>query len=112
MTEGQPADRGATTPVRVALPHQLRALARIEGEATVEVAGTVTLGATLDALEATHPTLEGTVRERTTGRRRAMIRIFADGEDLSDEPPTTVLPTPVASGRQPLRLVGAIAGGA
>jgi sulfur-carrier protein len=97
--------------VRIALPHQLRRLARVTGEVTVVVAPPATLGAVLDALEAAHPALVGTVRDRATGARRAMIRIYADSEDLTDAPRTTRLPEPVTTGREPLRLVGAIAGG-
>lgn len=101
----------ATTEIRVTLPQQLRQLARITGEVVVEVARPCTLQATLDALELAHPALVGTIRDRSTGRRRPMIRIYADGDDLSDAPGDTVLPTPVAEQREPLRLVGAIAGG-
>ncbi len=97
--------------VRVAMPQQLRTLARISGEVVVEVAAPVTLRTTLDALEAAHPTLTGTIRDRHTGQRRAMVRLYADGEDLSNVPPDTPLPEPVVAGREPLRLVGAIAGG-
>ena len=112
MTAAPAQQVGGTHRVRVALPQQLRVLAGIVREAHVEVAGTVTLGGTIDALERTHPELFGTVRDPGTGRRRAMIRIFADGEDLSDAPPETVLPAAIAAGREPLRLVAAIAGGA
>ncbi len=112
MTEGGTPDQRAVTTVRVALPHQLRVLAGIHGPAEVQVAGNVTLGATLDALEAAYPPLAGTIRDRETRRRRAMIRLFADGADLSDADASTPLPGVVTSGQQPLRLVGAIAGGA
>jgi sulfur-carrier protein len=101
----------ATAPIRIAMPHQLRALARITGEAVVEVVPPVTLGATMDALEIAHPTLVGTIRDRDTGRRRAMIRLYAAGEDFSDRSADTLLPAPVRDGDEPLRLVGAIAGG-
>lgn len=102
---------GGPIPVRVALPHQLRNLARVTGEVVVEVARPATVRGVLDALERAHPPLTGTVRERGSGRRRAMIRIYADGDDLSDVPMHTPLPDAVASGREPLRLAGAIAGG-
>jgi sulfur-carrier protein len=98
-------------PIRVVLPHQLRALARITGEVVVEVPPPATVRSTLDALESAHPTLRGTIRDRGTGRRRPMVRIYAAGEDLSDAPLETPLPDPVVSGREPLRLVGAISGG-
>jgi sulfur-carrier protein len=97
--------------VRVAMPSQLRDLARVRGEVVVEVAPPVTLVAVLDAVEAMHPTLVGTIRDRTTGVRRPMIRIYADGEDCSDARSTTALPPAIVSGREPLRLVGSIAGG-
>lgn len=64
--------------------HQLRQLARVTGEVTLRAASPVTVGSTLDALEAAHPTLRGTIRDRATGQRRAMIRIYAAGEDLTD----------------------------
>ena len=98
-------------PVRIAVPAQLRDLAKVEGQITVDVVPPVTLAAALEALEAAHPTLLGTVRDRATGARRAMVRIYADGEDYSDAAPTTELPAAVVQGRQPLRLVGSIAGG-
>ncbi len=110
---GEHRPRAADTAivVRVALPHQLRHLARLRGEAVVEVTPPVTVAAVVDALEAAHPPLVGTLRDRETGRRRAMIRIYADGEDYSNAPLTTELPPVVVSGREPLRLVGSIAGG-
>jgi sulfur-carrier protein len=106
-----PTDVDANEHVRIALPHQLRQLARITGEVSVAVPPPATLGSVLDTLETAHPALAGTIRDRATGTRRAMIRIYADGEDLTDAPRTTRLPEPLTSGREPLRLVGAIAGG-
>lgn len=97
--------------VRIAMPHHLRRLARVTGEVVVQPTPPATLGAALGALEDAHPTLRGTIRDRTDGRRRPMIRIYADGEDLSDAPADTELPAAVVAGREPLRLVGAIAGG-
>lgn len=97
--------------VRIAMPHQLRDLARVTGEVVVEVDEPVTLGGVLDALQAAHPALSGTIRDRSTGRRRPMIRIHACGEDLSDAGPDWPMPLEVVDGREPLRLVGAIAGG-
>jgi sulfur-carrier protein len=101
----------AVAAVRIAMPHHLRRLAKVTGEVVVHTGAPATLGAALDALEAAHPTLGGTIRDRATRRRRPMIRIYAAGEDLSDAPADTELPAPVATGREPLRLVGAIAGG-
>lgn len=97
--------------VRIVMPHQLRTLAGISGEASVEVVPPVTLRSTIDALEARFPPLTGTVRHRGSGQRRAMIRIYAAGEDYTDAAPDAHLPDAVARGHEPLRLVGAIAGG-
>lgn len=109
-TTSAPVDR-AVTAIRIAMPHQLRQLARVSGEVTVEVGQPCTVTATLDALEAAYPALVGTIRDRATGCRRPMIRIYGAGEDLSDAPRGTPLPAPVTEQREPLRLVGAIAGG-
>lgn len=98
-------------PIRIVVPQQLRTLARVTGDVVVEVAGPVTVEAVVDALEVAHPALAGTIRDRDTGRRRAMIRIYADGLDYSDAWSDTELPDPVLEGHEPLRLVGAIAGG-
>lgn len=106
-----PAVPPDTVPIRIVLPHQLRALAQVTGEVVVDVTAPVTTGAVIDALEAAHPTLAGTIRDRDTGCRRPMIRIYADGEDYSDAWTDPELPGPVLDGSQPLRLVGAIAGG-
>jgi sulfur-carrier protein len=105
-----PIDPGSTG-IRVAMPGQLRQLARVSGEITVEVRSPCTVAATLDALEACHPTLVGAIRDRETLQRRPMIRIYGDGEDLSDAPRDALLPPSVMERREPLRLVGAIAGG-
>ena len=96
--------------VRIAMPYQLRHLARVSGEVQVEVDGPVTLGADLDELEAADPTLRGPIRDRRTGQRWAMIRIYADGEDLSDADVRTLLPNVLRQGQEPLRIVGAIVG--
>jgi hypothetical protein len=98
--------------IRVALPFHLRALAKIEGaEVTLEVAAPVTVRRVLDALEARFPMLGGTIRDHGTGERRAFMRIFACEEDWSHEPMDAELPEAVASGREPLLILGAIAGG-
>lgn len=111
MTRRVAGDGVAVVGVRIALPGQLRELAGIDGELVVPVAVPATLAGALDALEACCPRLEGTVRDRVTGRRRPMIRLYADGEDLTDAAGSTVLPAAVVDGREPLRVVGAIAGG-
>jgi sulfur-carrier protein len=97
--------------VRVEIPAHLRTLANFNGEITLEIAGAVTQGSILDALEARYPMLCGTIRDHTTKQRRAFLRFFACAEDLSHEPPDTPLPDAVASGKEPFLIIGAIAGG-
>ena len=99
------------TTVRVALSSPLRALASIDGEVTLEVADPPTVTTVLDALESRYPMLRGTIRDHGTDQRRAFIRFFACGRDLSHEPPDARLPDPVSAGTDPLLVVGAIAGG-
>ena len=97
--------------IRVELPYHLQTLAGVGDEVTLRVDGAVTLGSVLDALEARYPMLRGTIRDHDTGRRRPLVRFFACREDVSHEPPDTPLPEAVASGAEPLLIVGAIAGG-
>ena len=97
--------------IRVVLPTHLRKLARLEGEVTLDVGGRVTQRAILDALEARYPMLRGTIRDQVTQRRRPFVRFFACEEDLSHDPPDVPLPDAVATGVQPLFVVGAMAGG-
>jgi sulfur-carrier protein len=97
--------------IRVVLPAHLRALARIDGEVQLEVAGPATQRTVLDALEARHPVLCGTIRGHDGGPRRAFIRFFACELDLSHEPPDAPLPASVAAGTEPYLIVGAMAGG-
>ena len=98
--------------VRVVLPVHLRTLAGVGAEeVSLEVASPATQRAVLDALERHYPALRGTTRDHRTLRRRAFIRFFACGEDLSNEPPDALLPEPVARGEEPFLVVGAIAGG-
>lgn len=97
--------------IRVVLPFHLRNLARVPGEVVLEVAGRVTVRAVLDALEASHPILRGTIRDHDTFKRRPFVRFFACKEDLSHEPPETPLPDEVVSGAEPFLIVGAMAGG-
>lgn len=99
------------TSVRVSLPTHLRELADVSGEVTVEVPEEPTIGDVLDALEARHPVLRGTIRDHGTAERRAFMRYFACERDLSHDPPETPVPGPVASGDDPFRVVTAIAGG-
>jgi sulfur-carrier protein len=97
--------------IRVVLPSHLRALARINGEAELDITGPVTQGAVLDALEARYPALRGTIRGHDGGPRRAFIRFFACEQDLSHQDPDTPLPEPVISGAEPYLIVAAMAGG-
>lgn len=102
--------RGAHA-VRVVLPAHLRKLARQEREVVLDVAAPLTLGAVLDALEAAHPVLRGTIRDHRTRKRRPFVRFFACEQDLSHDPPDTPLPDAVARGDEPFLVVGAMAGG-
>jgi hypothetical protein len=97
--------------IRVVLPPHLRTLARASGEVKLEVAEPVTQRSALDALEADYPMLRGTVRDHVTKKRRAFVRFFACGEDLSHELPDTPLPHAVAIGAEPFVILGALAGG-
>ena len=97
--------------IRVTLPPHLRKLARVDGEVKLAVEGEVTQRSVLDALEAGYPMLRGTIRDHVTQKRRAFVRFFACGEDLSHEPPDAPLPEAVAKGTEPFMIVGAIAGG-
>ena len=97
--------------IRVVLPYHLRNLARVGDEVQVEVEGPVTLGAVIDAVEARYPVLRGTIRDHDTLRRRPFVRFFACKEDLSHEPPDTLLPEAVVTGAEPFMIIGAMAGG-
>jgi molybdopterin synthase sulfur carrier subunit len=97
--------------IRVVLPGHLRALARVGPEIRLDVAGPITQRSVLDALEAQYPMLRGTIRDHVTHERRPFLRFFACSEDYSLELPDTPLPDAVASGAEPLLIIGAIAGG-
>jgi hypothetical protein len=97
--------------IRVVLPAHLRRLAVIDGEVQLDVHGQVSQRSVLDALEACYPMLRGTIRDQDSKQRRAFIRFFACEEDLSHDSPDTPLPDAVATGAEPLLIVGAIAGG-
>ena len=97
--------------IRVVLPVPLRRLANTEDEVTVEVAGPVTLRSVLDAVEARYPVLRGAIRDHTTQQRRAFVRFFACEQDLSHDPVDIPLPEAVVTGKEPLLIIGAIAGG-
>lgn len=97
--------------VRVALPYHLRNLAHVTGDVQVDAAAPVTVRSVLDALEARYPMLRGTIRDYSTGQRRAFLRFFACEEDWSLQSLDEPLPEAVASGKEPLLILGAIAGG-
>ena len=97
--------------IRVILPTHLWRLANANREIEVQVEDHPTLEAVLDALEDRYPMLRGTVRDHLTKERRSFIRFFACGEDISHEPPEALLPEAIATGVEPLRIVGAMAGG-
>jgi len=97
--------------VRVELPHHLRQLAGVGLEITVDVPGTVTMAAVIDAIEARYPMLRGTIRDHGSGKRRPLLRFFACEDDLSFEPLDAPLPDAVARGVEPVIVLGAIAWG-
>ena len=97
--------------IRVAMPQHLRTLAGVDGEVVLEVPERPTQRTVLDALEASYPTLRGTIRDHGTAKRRDFIRFFACGQDITLESPDDPLPEEVAAGSEPFRIVGAMAGG-
>jgi sulfur-carrier protein len=97
--------------VKVALPAHLRTLARVDGPVELDVEGSATQRAILDALEARYPMLRGTMRDHVTKQRRPFVRFFACGQDLSHESMDAVLPDAIATGAEPFLVIGAMAGG-
>ncbi len=97
--------------IRVMLPAHLRALTHVKGEVELEVGGPATQRSVLDALERRYPMLRGTIRDHVTQERRPFVRFFACEDDLSHAAPDALLPEAVATGAEPLMIVGAIAGG-
>ena len=97
--------------IRVLLPLHLQRLAGVGREVQLEVEGQVTQRSVLDALEASYPTLRGTIRDHVTQLRRPFVRFFACEQDLSNESPDAPLPEAVASGNEPYMVIGAMAGG-
>ncbi len=97
--------------IRVILPAHLKLLAHVNGEGRIDVEGRATMSSVLDAIEARYPMLCGTIRDQVTLQRRPFVRFFACEQDLSHESPDAELPEAVATGAEPLLLVGAIAGG-
>lgn len=97
--------------IRVELPFHLRTLARIDGEVMLDLPGTPTRAALLDALETAYPVLLGTIRDRVTGERRELLRFYACQQDLTFEPADAPLPAAVIAGEEPYLIVGSMAGG-
>ena len=97
--------------IRVTLPQHLRTLAQVGQEVELGLEGDQTIRSTLEALIMEYPMLRGTIMDQVSGKRRPYIRFFACGEDLSLEPPDSLLPEAVLAGTQPFRIVGAMAGG-
>ena len=97
--------------IRVKIPHHLRVLAQVGAEVELEVESPVTLSLVIGALETRYPVLRGTIRDHVTQQRRPFLRLFACGQDISHEPQDILLPDEVASGSEPLIILGAIAGG-
>ena len=101
----------STAIIRVRLPHHLRTLARVGSEVKIEVSGQITVRSILDALEEKFPMLRGTIRDHVTLQRRAYLRYFVCGRDVSHESPDESLPDRIVSGEEPIIVLGAIAGG-
>ena len=97
--------------IRVILPYHLRNLAQVKSEVQLEISGDVTIHSVLSELEARYPMLAGTIRDHITKQRRAFVRYYACGEDLSLEPASAPLPSKIITGEEPFVVLGAIAGG-
>ena len=97
--------------IRVVLPHHLRTLAKVGDELRLDINGTATVKSVIDAIEKKYPMLRGTIREHETRNRRALVRFFACGEDISHESPDFPLPEAIVKGEEPFFVMGAIAGG-
>ena len=108
---GDPRAAAGARSIRVELPTHLRTLAGVDREVTIDVTGTPTQRAVLDALEDQFPALRGTIRDHGTLKRRPFIRYFACAQDLSHESPDVALPDAVANGTEPFLVIGAMAGG-
>ena len=97
--------------IRVVLPHHLRTLAKVGDEVHVDLNGSATVRAIIDAIEEKYPMLRGTIRDHATQKRRPLVRFFACGEDISHDPLDNPLPDAIAKGTEPFFIMGAIAGG-
>jgi sulfur-carrier protein len=97
--------------IRVVLPQHLRTLAQVHGEVQLNLNGSASIRAVLDALETKYPMLRGTIRDHEKQERRSLVRFFACGEDISHEAADKILPKAITSGAEPFFIIGAIAGG-
>jgi molybdopterin synthase sulfur carrier subunit len=97
--------------IQVLLPYQLQVLAGITAGVALQVEGPVTPGSVIAALESRYPMLKGAVLDHENRKRRPLIRFFACSQDISHEPLDTPLPEAVVTGKEPFRIIGAIAGG-
>jgi hypothetical protein len=97
--------------IRVLLPYHLSRLANTEREISLQLDGPVTQRTILDALEQQYPVLCGTIRDIDTGERRAFIRFFACGRDISHESSDILLPEAVTNGKEKFMIIGAMVGG-
>ena len=97
--------------IQVVLPKNLQILAGVGRVVELDLSGPVTQRSVLDALENRYPALLGTIRDAETKKRRPLLRLFACEQDLSDVSPDAPLPDEVAVGKEPLLIIGAIAGG-
>jgi sulfur-carrier protein len=97
--------------IRVVLPAHLRALARFEGELQLDIDAPVTPARVVDEIERRYPMLLGTIRDRTTGKRRPHIRYFACERDLSHDSNDAPLPDRITEGVEPFLIIGAMSGG-
>ncbi len=97
--------------IRVVLPFHLRTLGKIEGDVLLDLAAPVTIANVLDAIEARYPMLAGTIRDHQTKKRRAFVRFFVCEQDWSHDQTDVPLPEAIVSGKEPLLVVGAMAGG-
>jgi hypothetical protein len=97
--------------IRVVLPYHLRTLAGVGGEVRVDLVGAATFAMVVDEIEEAYPMLKGTIREPASGKRRPFVRFFACGRDVSHEGMDAAVPEEVASGKEVLLVLGAVAGG-
>uniref|UniRef100_E6Q7V6 MoaD/ThiS family protein n=1 Tax=mine drainage metagenome TaxID=410659 RepID=E6Q7V6_9ZZZZ len=97
--------------IRVILPAPLKVLANVNGELEVDPGEGATISAVIAAIEARFPALRGTILSHGERKRRPMVRFYACNSDLSHADIESPLPDAVVEGREPLLIIGAIAGG-